>query len=299
MSKLPFALTLVISGGLLAWMYLTPEPAPKKKPPVKEKVRPVAAQPPARPATPPPLYGFPDPRGVLLEVRERNGFCEGSRFRSQSPSFVLWDDGTVVSMSTTYDYRRSKVSIAQAEAWSKDFQAAAAGDTRISCDVLRERSARGHIVTLRGRIGDAGEQTLSGPNLAWVDSEHQKACAGCGPLARLTGLLENLYDHRRQTEQSEALTAYPMEVYLEFRSCGCRHHPEIVNVSKEWPLAGPKPSERCGKSSTRFRLDDPAEIRKLSEAISRSAAVLDGEEIYTCFMRPLLEFPKDRMLAKR
>jgi hypothetical protein len=155
------------------------------------------------------------------------------------------------------------------------------------------------VITLRGRLGDSGEPTLSGPNLASVDPDHQRSCADCGPLAPLAGLLQEIDQQRRQVEQSQTLTSFPVEVYLEFRSCGCRNHPEIVNVSKEWPLAGLKPSERCGRESARFRLEDPAEIRKLSEAIVRSAAVLDGEEIYTCFMRPLLESPKEATLARR
>ena len=154
-------------------------------------------------------------------------------------------------------------------------------------------------MTLRGRTADSGVLSLSGPNLSWVDSEHQRTCDGCGPLAPLTALLEKLDEHRRRQNQSEVLTGLPVEVYLEWRSCGCRNHPEIVKVSKEWPLSGEKPGERCGRGSTRFRLDDPVEIRKLSEAISRSAAVLDGEEIYTCFMRPLLDPPKERLLTRR
>ena len=83
------------------------------------------------------------------------------------------------------------------------------------------------------------------------------------------------------------------------KSCGCRNHPEIVNISKEWPLPGEKPADRCARSSARFRLEDPAEIQVLSEAIARSAAVLDRGEIYTCFMRPVLEPPTERILARR
>lgn len=301
MSRLPFVLTLLVCGALFGWLTLTQDPPKKEKLRAKEKLRPVAA-PPApevRAAAPTRIFGYPDPRGILLHLREQKGSCEGSRFRSRSAAFVLWDDGNVVSMSPTYDYRRSRVSIAQAESWSREFQSVAAGQTRISCEILRERSARGEIMTLRGRTADSGELTLSGPNLASVDPAHHATCADCGPLAPMARLLGEIDQQRRLADQSRLPTDFPVEVYLEFRSCGCRDHPEIAKVSKEWPLSGVKPAERCGGNSARFRLEDPAEIRALSEAIARSAAVLDRGEIYTCFMRPLLEPPKEGALARR
>jgi hypothetical protein len=301
MSRLPFILTLVVCGAVFGWLFVNQDPPKNEKPraKAKAKVRPVAAAPaPAAPAVSR-IYGYPDPRGILLNLRERKGSCEGSRFRSQSPAFVLWDDGNIVSMSPTYDYRRSRVSIAQAESWSREFQSVAAGQTGIRCDVLRDRSARGDIISLQGRKGEGGELLLSGPNIALVDPSHVATCADCSTLAPMARLLGEIDQQRRQADQSRLPTEFPAEVYLEFRSCGCRNHPEIVKVSREWPLPGPKPEERCGRQSARFRLDDPAQIRLLSEAIANSAAVLDREEIYTCFMRPLLEIPTEGSIARR
>ena len=301
MSRLPFALTLLVCGALFGWLTLNQDPPKKEKPRAKEKLRPLAAPaaPVARAELPPRIFGYPDPRGILLELRERKGVCAASRFRSQSPAFVLWDDGNVVSMSPTYDYRRSRVSLAQAETWSREFQSIASGETRITCDVLRERYARGDTVRLKGRMGQGGELELSGPNVSSVDSDHLTTCADCGPLAALSRLLLEVDQQRRHGGQTETLAGMPVEVYLEFKSCGCRDHPEIAKVSKEWPLSGQKPSERCGRQSTKFRLDDPTEISMLSQAIARSASVIDQGEIYTCFMRPLLEPPKEGALARR
>jgi hypothetical protein len=301
MSRSPFFITLLVCGAALGWLYLHADPPAKEKPRARQKARPAAAPaaPVARAEVPPPIFGYPDPRGILLELRERKADCAGSRFRSQSPAFVLWDDGNVVSMSPTYDYRRSRVSIAQAAAWSREFQSIAAGETRISCEILRERSARGDVMTMKGRLGAGGELTLSGPNLSSVDRAHQNSCADCGLLAGLSRLLLEIDEHRRRPGPTDTLAGMPVEVYLEFRSCGCRDHPEIAKVSKEWPLAGEKPEERTGRRIARFRLEDPREIRVLAEAISRSASVLDRGEIYTCFMRPLMELPKEGALARR
>src|SRR5258706_16265047 len=115
MSKFPFLLTLLMSGTLLGWLYLTAEVPRKEIQRPKEKVRlaPASLHAAARPAPPDRIFGYPDPRGILLELWERGGSCPGARFRSQSPVFALWDDGTVLSMSPTYDYRRGRVSIAQ------------------------------------------------------------------------------------------------------------------------------------------------------------------------------------------
>src|SRR5262245_26407374 len=97
MSKLPMALTLLISGVLLCWVHATPDAAKKEKPKIREKTRFVLPSPAGSGRGAAPLYGFPDPRGILLELRERTGSCEASAFRSKSPSFILWDDGNVVS----------------------------------------------------------------------------------------------------------------------------------------------------------------------------------------------------------
>jgi hypothetical protein len=202
-------------------------------------------------------------------------------------------------MSSTFDYRRGRVSIARASGWSREFQSIAAGRTGITCGILRDRSAQGDVISLRGRIGNGGELSLVGPNLLFGNVAHAETCLDCAALAPLARLLHELQQQRKCGEQNETLTGIPMEVYLEWRSCGCRNHPEIVNVSKEWPLGGARPAERCGRQSAQFRLEDPSDIRMLSEAIAQSAAVLDREEIYTCFMRPLLEPVKERALALR
>jgi len=301
MSKLPFVLTLLVSGTLLAWLFATPEAARKEKPRAKEKSRPVLASAAVapRPAAPERLYGYPDPRGVLLELRQNGGSCPASQFRNQSPIFVLWDDGNVVSMSPTYDYRRGRVSIAQATLWSREFRSFAVGHHPIDCRRLRDRAVQGDTITLRGRTGDGDEATLAGPNPSFGDPAHLAACADCRSLSPLARLLEEIDGQRKNGGHNETLSGLPVEVHLEWRSCGCRNHPEIVNVSKEWPLEGVKPAERCGRTLTRFRLEDPAEIRLLSDAIARSAAVLDRGEIYTCFMRPILELRPESPLARK
>jgi hypothetical protein len=112
-------------------------------------------------------------------------------------------------------------------------------------------------------------------------------------------MLAEIDRQRKEGGENETLTGLPVEVHLEWRSCGCRDHPGIAAVSKEWPLAGRTPTELCGQRSIRFRLENPAEIRALSEAVSRSAAVLDRGEIYTCFIRPLLEPRREGLLARR
>src|SRR5262252_7682394 len=106
MLRLPFVLALLSCGALFGWLCLDQDPPKKEKPRAKEKTRPVAGTPvpAARAAVAPRIFGYPDPRGILLRLRERKGTCEGSRFRSQSPAFVLWDDGNVVSISSSYDY---------------------------------------------------------------------------------------------------------------------------------------------------------------------------------------------------
>jgi hypothetical protein len=300
MSKFPFVLTLLISGTLLSWLYLDSEKPKKTAPRTKEKGRPAAPSPApaARAASPSRIYGFPDPRSILLQLYERNGSCVASRFRSESPAFALWDDGNVVSMSPTYDYRRGRVSIAQADVWLREFQAIAAGQTRITCEAVLERAAQHDLISLRGRAGELGETTLSGPNPAFGPG-HAESCADCRPIRPLARLLEEIQDQRRHGEPMESLTSFAVEVHLEWRSCGCRNHPEIVNVSKEWPLSGARPAERCGQGKIRFRLEDPTEIRRLAEAVANSAAVLDRGEIYTCFLRPLLERRTEIPLALR
>src|SRR5205085_12398938 len=143
----------------------------------------------ARAPSPGRIYGYPDPKGILLELHEQAGSCPASRFRSQSPVFVLWDDGNFVSMSPTFDYRRGRVSIAQASLWSREFQSFAAGRTSIPCRTLRDRAAQGDRITLRGRLGESGETTLSGPNPSFGSPSHAEDCAECRPLQPMARLL--------------------------------------------------------------------------------------------------------------
>jgi hypothetical protein len=300
MSNLPFVLTLVISGTLLGWLGLNQEPPKREKAIPKVKTRlvqaPTAAE---RSLAQVPMYGYPDPRGILLELRHPGGSCPASRFRNRSALFILWDDGNVVSMSPTFDYRRGRVSIAQASLWSREFQSFAMGHHAITCLTIRDRAARGDLISLRGRTADSGETTLAGPDPSFGNSAHVKSCDDCRSLLPLARLLEEIDQERRHGPQSETITGIPVEVYLEWKSCGCRNHPEIVDVSKEWPLPGERPAERCKRGTASFRLEDQAEIRLLSDALTRSAAVLDRGEIYTCFLRPILELRSENLLARR
>lgn len=275
MSKSPFVITLVLCGTLLAWLYSSQNGEGR------ELTRPAGVRPNL------PVYGYPDPRGIQLELRETpTAACEGARFRSESPDLVLWDDGTVVFRDSTYDYKRGRVSARTAQGWMRTFLAYSLQDEQVLCDHAAREAVQGEV-QLRGRGAKGSTSvTLQGFSPTWAS--HADSCADCRPVRPLLWLVDDL---RRQKYQSDAdvLTGLPMEVHLEFRSCGCRRHPEIVAVSKEWPLDGPKPAERCGRGQVRFRLDDPVQIRALGEAIERSASVLDREEIYTCFMRPLLD----------
>jgi len=241
------------------------------------------------------LYGYPDPRGIVLEIREVDlRICPGSRFRSESPDVVAWDDGTVAYRTSTFDYCRTKVSFDKVKEWASVFRNYCLQDMIVACGKGVPAGAPEKRTLLQG-IGWGLGSTIS---VSGLSPAHADLCADCAQLRPLAKMLRDV-DEIRNEGAGEALTGLPVEVYLEFRSCGCRNHPDIARASREWPLAGEKPKERCCGLSTRFRLEDPSDIRTLSEAIARSAAVLDRGEIYTCFMRPLLDPPKDRMLARR
>lgn len=277
MSRSPFVITFLVCGTLVGWLYLSQETHGR------EVARPGGARPLSH------VFGYPDNRGILLELRDRSfADCSGGRFRSESPDFVVWDDGTVVFRTSTYDYRKAKVSASQARAWSRTFQAYSARPEAVACESAGAGEAGSSQLWLWGRRDGVGT-TLTVLGLPASGLAHTESCDDCRPLRPLAAMLGEIDARRRQGDGCEPLNL-PVEVYLEWRSCGCRNHPEIVAVSKSWPLSGARPSAVCGKGSTRIRLEDPAEIRALSDALFRSAAVLDGGEIYTCFMRPLMEF---------
>ena len=291
MSRAPFVVTLILSILLMGWLYGSSseeKPAPKR--PERKAEKPKLAE---APKPPPRIYGFPDRRGIVLELNARpgNSCCEATRFRIQSPQFVMWDDGTVVHRTSTYDFRRSKVSPEKAEAWLRTFRAPEFQRGEGGCDEFYGRPRGRDWTSLRGR-SERGDVTMEFYGLSQFAAGHAETCAPCRQLRPLDRLVKEISGY--QADRDEAMTGLPVEVYLQFRSCGCRNHPDIVEVSKSWPLPGPRPAEICGRGSKSFRLDDADQIQALAQAISRSAAVLDREEIYTCFMRPILDLePKD------
>jgi hypothetical protein len=277
MSRSPFVVTLIVCGALLGWVYSSQEGGGGDNP----------AAPPAGVGAPERLFGFPDPRGIVLELHEHpDRGCPAALFRSESPEFVLWDDGSVVFRDSTFDYKRGRVSRVTAERWRRTFRAHSQRSEAVACEAAAREPAAVKSVRLWGRVDGQGRSI----EIAGLGSgSHADECPECRSLRPLAWLLGDIFRQRYQGEDGEVLSDLPVEVHVEFRSCGCRNHPDIVRVSKEWPLPGRKPSEICGRGSARLLLEDPAQIRALGEAISRSAAVLDGEEIYTVFMRPLLD----------
>jgi hypothetical protein len=285
MSKSPFVVTLVVCGTLLGWLYGAEGGIGREEP------RPAGARALSR------VYGYPDPRGIRLEVRESaTGTCPASIFRSESPDFVLWDDGTIVYRNSTYDYKQGRISHRTAQGWMRTLLGYTQGDERVTCDQAAREASPGQVELRSHGPGGVRTLTVQGYSSAWAG--HAEGCADCRPIRPLVWMIDDIH---RQCYQlgGEVLAGPAVEVYLEYRSCGCRNHPDIVAVSREWPLSGPKPHERCGTRSTRFVLTDLSEIRALGEALSRSAAVLDGPEIYTCFMRPLLDASWAGELARR
>jgi len=280
MSRSPFVVTLVVCGALLGWLYVSQDGERREDPrPSPAGVRALDR-----------VYGFPDPRGVVLELRESGaGACEAAQFRSESPEFALWDDGTVVFRDSTFDYKRGRVPRAKAEGWMRTFRAYSLQGETVACGAEAKDSPVMDPVRLWGRV--AGQGTVI-DIVGLPSGSHAESCADCRPVRPLAWMLEDVSRQRYQGGAGEVMTGLPVEVRLEFRSCGCRNHPDIVKASREWPLPGRRPSEICGRGSARIRLHDPDQVRSLGEAISRSAAVLDGEEIYTCFMRPILDLER-------
>jgi len=280
MSRSPFVVTLILCGSLLGWLYSSQEGGGSQTP----AARPAGVRVPER------LFGFPDPRGIVLELRQSpDRGCPGALFRSESPEFVLWDDGTAVFRNSTFDYKRGRVPRMKAERWMRTFRAQSESSVRgvhvVTCGGAAQESAAARWVRLSGRVDGQG-RSIEIDGLA--AGAHVDGCDRCRMLRPLAWMLDDLSRQRYQGDEGDVLSDLPVEVHVEFRSCGCRNHPDIVRASREWPLPGRKPSEICGRGSARLLLEDSGQIRTLGEAIGRSAAVLDGEEIYTVFMRPVL-----------
>jgi len=291
MSKSPFFITLALTGALLGWLFLSQEEEgrPKLR---KDGVRPAGARPILR------SFGFPDPRGIVLEIYERQAQpCEASRFRAQSPEFVLWDDGTLVYRDSTYDYRRGHVPAGVGESWVRTASAYPRRKEPLGCEQAATWKSEAQTTRIFTRVNGSGV-SFEFQDIERLGGDHAAQCDACRDIRPLARMLDEV--HRRRTQGGDAtLTGLPMEVYLQFRSCGCRDHPEIAKVSREWPVAGTKPSELCGKGAVRFRLENEAEIQSLAQALEKSAAVLDRGEIYTCFMRPLVDPKPFGPLARR
>lgn len=287
MSRFTLVFTFVVSAGFITYAFSEGAGTGRAD------SRPADACRPSR------IYGFPDSRGIVLSLRQEEfASCEASRFRDQSPRIVLWDDGTVVYRDATYDYRKGRMQPATQAAFLRAFAREARRKDFPGCTEYKYSPGRHDRTILEGRP-DGRPAELVTCDVEFQAGVHAASCRSCRefrPLARLIGDLKSY-----RAPEGPLLTGLPMEVSLQFRSCGCRNHPEIVSVSSAWPLPGPRPSERCGKSSgiVRLRLTDPVEIQTLARALERSAAVLDGEEIYTCFMRPVLEIGTPAPLSQR
>lgn len=285
MSKFPFVVTLLVSGILVGWLHVSADGKSTAK------AGPASSGRRAR------IVGFPDPEGIVLQLSRRPAdACAAARFRSESPEFVLWDDGTVVYRNSRFDYRKGRFPMKKADEWIASLRADYPREGRVGCDDFWNPKEPGDWTEIRGRDA-AGLLNVSVHGLQRCAAAHADACDSCRGLRPLAKLVDEIGRH--QNDRDEALSALPVEVFLQFQSCGCRNHPEIVNISKDWTLPGRSPMELCGRSSATITLTDPDQIRWLAAALERSSAVLDRGEIYTCFMRPLLRFPQPGPLAKR
>ncbi len=277
MSRFVLSFTLVVSVGLVGVAL-----AHRSGPSVHgAEVKPAGARKPAR------IYGFPDRRGVALVLRrEPTQACAGSQFRARSPEFVLWDDGTVVHRTPTYDFRRGRIGARRARELVQAYEGEKARDVASGCDEFwRPPSGLEWTVIERPRASLHDEVRVYG--LARYSGGHADACLPCRRYRSLAELERSLLECG--SDQDPVLTGLPVEVFLQHKSCGCRDHPEIAAASSVWPLPGPLPSEICGKMDGRLRLEDPAQIERLAHSIERSAAVIEGKELYTCFLRPVFE----------
>jgi len=286
MSKFPFVITLLVSGILVVWLHVSADGKSSAKTGPAGSGR--RAQ----------IFGFPDPQGILLQMsRLPENSCKAAQFRSDSPEFVLWDDGRVVYRNAAFDYRKGRFPMRKADEWLAALRANYPRKDTMGCAAFWESAEENaDWVNLRGRDAK-GPITVVVHSLQHNAAAHADGCEPCRALRPLASLVETIGRH--QNDRDELLTSLPVEVYLQFKSCGCRNHPEIVNISKEWTLPGKSPMELCNRGSSRMILTDPEQIRWLTRALEGSSAVLDKGEIYTCFMRPLLKFREPEALAKR
>lgn len=248
---------------------------------------------PADAGRPPAVYGFPDPRGIVLLYRAgRTPGCAASRFRVDAPELVLWDDGAVVYRTSTYDYRQGKVDAGRARYWRRLYEREARREFGDGCGEF-QKSASGEFTALEGR---RDEPAICFRGLSTFGGTHGNGCRPCRafqPVARLG------WELAAYAKEGDApLTDLAVEVHLERRSCGCRDFPQIAAASKAWPLGEPGPAVICRDYGGRVTLRDPRQVRALAEAVERSAAVIEGRELYTCFLKPVLELSGGRELAR-
>src|SRR5262245_62157753 len=159
---------------LLGWFYLKTEPERKST------VRREAGRSLVR------LFGFPDARGILLEMRDVElRTCPGARFRAESPAVVAWDDGTVAYRTSTFDYRRAKVSFEKVQEWARTFRNYSLENMIVACGRGVSPDARGNRKLLTG-VGWGLGSTIS---VSGLSPEHADLCSDCVPLRPLAKML--------------------------------------------------------------------------------------------------------------
>ncbi len=285
MSKFPFVITLLVSGILVGWLHVSADgkSAPKSTP--------------AGSGRRPQVHGFPDPQGIVLQLRRLPAdACAAAQFRSESPEFILWDDGTVVYRNSTLDYRKGRLPRSRSDEWLSRLRGTVPRKGSAGCDAFWNPTSGNDWTDISARDA-SGPIAVSVYALEHCVGEHASRCDACRALRPFSTLVTDIAAYRSAND--EALAAMPVEVFLQFKSCGCRNHPEIANISKEWTLPGESPMERCGRGSARMVVEDPEQIRWLASALERSSAVLDKGEIYTCFTRPLMRFREPATLARK
>jgi hypothetical protein len=278
MSRFVLSFTLVASLGLVS-VALVRRGGPTVH---GAEAAPAGAGKPAR------IHGFPHEKGIVLLLRNEPSWeaCEGTRFRMKSPEFVLWDDGTVVYRTASYDYRKGRIGRERARLLARAFETEASRNLEAGCDRFRRPPPKMEATVIEGRVrGEMDSLRVIG--LEHFGGTHAEACEDCRPFVPLARLAGELREHEEAGDP--LMSGLPVEVRLQRKSCGCRDYPEIASASSAWPIAGPGPAEICRSSGGIVVLRERAEIERVAASIERSAAVVEGTEIYTCFMRPLLE----------